>query len=135
VGPNHAASTIPKVSSKTQSSPPLASCTDGTATVQWQSDAPVTTACAHVGSTLVLAGGYAGSGGSWPGPAVISDPAVLAKATTAPSTAPFSVTVRATSTGTATVSVPFVAGSEACHPTPCTPIPGRPLVWEITVVS
>jgi hypothetical protein len=27
-----------------------------------------------------------------------------------------------------------VAGPDVCNPTPCTPVPGAPLIWLVTVV-
>ena len=118
------------------STPPTGpQCMSGTVNVRWQPSEGVTTACVTVGSTVVLAGGDAMSGGTWPGPPTISNGQVLTLASSSATGPIFAANLRAIGTGTATVEVPFVAGPEVCNPTPCTPVPGRPLDWQITVVG
>jgi hypothetical protein len=95
----------------------------------------VTPVCVHVGSTLVLTGGDAMSGGTWPGPPTISDRRVLTLTSSGASGTAFTGELRAIGVGSATVEVPFVAGPDVCTPTPCTPVPGRPLDWQVTVVG
>jgi len=112
-----------------------APCASGTVAVPWQPSAATTTACVTVGTTLDLTGGDDMSGGTWPGPPVISDPRVLSLASTTSTGSDVTAGIRAVGAGSATVTVPFVAGSPVCTPTPCTPVPGRPLVWQITVVG
>jgi hypothetical protein len=54
--------------------------------------------------------------------------------TSAPSGSSFTGTFKAIGAGSATVTVPFVAGPDVCDPTPCTPVPGAPLLLVVTVV-
>jgi len=115
--------------------PSTAQCTSGTVHVRWQPSAGVTTVCVTVGSTLVLTGGDDMSGGTWPGPPIISNGRVLALTLSHASGTNFTANLRAVGTGSATVEVPFVAGPDVCNPTPCTPVPGRPLDWKVTVVG
>jgi hypothetical protein len=110
-------------------------CRSGAVEVPWQPAAGVTTACVTVGSTVVLTGGDAMSGGTWPGPPTVSDGHVLALLSTSSNGTTFTATFGASAAGSATVDVPFVQGAEDCTPTPCTPVPGRPLDWDITVVG
>jgi hypothetical protein len=94
-----------------------------------------TPVCATVGSVIVLQGGNAASGGTWPGPADISNKSVVTLVSSLPTGTSFTAQLRAVAAGTASVTVPFVAGNDACDPTPCTPIPGAPLNFAIEVVS
>jgi len=75
------------------------------------------------------------SGGTWPGPPRISNGQVLNLVSSSHSGARFTATFRAIRTGSASVTVPFVAGPDVCNPTPCTPVPGAPLDLEVTVVG
>ena len=110
-------------------------CTSGNVDVPWQPSEPITTVCVTVGSTLMLTGGGDGFGGTWPGPPAISNTRVLALASSKAQGTKFTADVNAIGTGSATIDVPFVAGQDVCDPTPCTPVPGRPLDWRVTVVG
>ncbi len=94
-----------------------------------------TPTCVTVGSTIVMTGGSDMSGGSWPGPPTISDRLVLALVSSAASGTSFTATFKANRPGSASVEVPFVPGPDLCNPTPCTPVPGAPLVLDVTVVG
>jgi hypothetical protein len=110
-------------------------CADGIVTVTAAPGGQATPVCVTVGSLIVLRGGSAASGGTWPGPADISDKGVVTLVSSHPAGASFTAQLRATATGTASVTVPVVAGSDDCNPTPCTPIPGAPLHFAVRVVS
>jgi len=91
--------------------------------------------CVNVGSTLVLTGEEGMSGGTHPGPPIISDRQTLVLVSSRGGTS-FTGVLRAVRSGSAAVTVPFVAGSASdCNPTPCTPVPGMPMVWQVTVVG
>jgi hypothetical protein len=110
-------------------------CANGTVTVTAAPGGQATPVCATVGSRIVLRGGNDGSGGTWPGPAQISDTSVVAMVSSHSAGTSFTAQLRALATGTASVTVPFVAGNDVCDPTPCTPIPGAPLQFAVRVVS
>ena len=78
---------------------------------------------ATVGSLIVLRGGNDGSGGTWPGPAQISEAGVVRILSSHAAGTSFTAQLRAVTTGTTSVTVPFVAGNDVCDPTPCTPYP------------
>jgi hypothetical protein len=84
---------------------------------------------------IVMQGGNAMSGGTWPGPPTISDKSVLALLSSHSAGASFTASFRAIRTGSATVTVAFVAGRHVCNPTPCTPVPGAPLILAVTVMG
>ena len=127
--------TTTPVISEPSTSPPGRACASGTVSVGEQPSEAVTPVCVTVGSILILTGGYAGSGGSWPGPPTISNGRVLALMSGGANGMVFKANLRAIGVGSATVEVPFVAGPDVCNPTPCTPVPGRPLDWKVTVVG
>ena len=110
-------------------------CASGTVTATAAPGGQATPVCATVGSLIVLRGGNDGSGGTWPGPAQNSDPTVVRILSSHSAGASFTAQLRAVATGTASVTVPFVAGNDVCDPTPCTPIPGAPLRFTVRVVS
>jgi hypothetical protein len=110
-------------------------CGSGTVTVTAAPGGEATPVCATVGSRIVLQGGNAGSGGTWPGPADVSDKGVVTLVSSHSTGASFTAQFKAVAAGSASVTVPFVAGSDDCDPTPCTPIPGAPLRFVVTVVS
>jgi len=114
--------------------PTGSTCTSGTTTVTAQFGEEATPVCVKIGSTLVLTGGDSMSGGTWPGPPTISTADVLTLVSSHVVGSTLSATLKATGVGTATVEAPFVAGQNVCNPTPCTPVPGRPLIWQATVV-
>jgi hypothetical protein len=60
---------------------------------------------------------------------------VLSLASSHSSGSNFNATFKAVGTGSASVNVPFVPGRSVCTPTPCTPVPGAPLVLQVTVVG
>ncbi|HEX4127443.1 MAG TPA: hypothetical protein VHX67_07680 [Acidimicrobiales bacterium] len=109
-------------------------CGSGTVTVT-AAPGPGTPVCVTVGSRVVLRGGYAGSGGTWPGPPRISDTKVVSLASSHSAGDTFTATVKALAAESTTVIVPFVAGADACDPTPCTPVPGEPLNFAVRVIS
>ncbi len=109
-------------------------CDSGTVEVSVDPDGS-STVCVVVGAQLVMHGGAGGVAGSWPGPVTLSPPGVLAIASTVSTTDGLTATFRALTTGRTVVRVPFVATTPRCRPTPCTPIPGFPLVLTVTVVS
>ena len=110
-------------------------CASGTVTVNAAPGGQATPVCATVGSLIVLRGGNAGSGGSWPGPPDISDASVVSEISSHWEGTTFTAQLKAVAAGSATVTVPFVAGADTCDPTPCTPIPGAPLHFEVRVIS
>jgi hypothetical protein len=110
-------------------------CTSGTVTVRAMPGGQPTPVCVTVGSTVVLTGGEGMSGGTWPGPPTISNTHVVTLVSSTASGTNLTASLRAISTGTASIDVPFVAGPDVCNPTPCTPVPGARLVWEVTVVG
>ena len=122
--------TLPSVT--TQTTHP--SCTNGTVTVRSLNVGQPTPFCVTVGSTIVLTGGEAMSGGTWPGPPTISNTSVVALISSSASGTSFTANLRAGEAGSAIIEVPFVAGPDVCNPTPCTPVPGAPLIWQVTVV-
>jgi hypothetical protein len=109
-------------------------CGDDTVTVTAAPGGQATPVCVTVGSVIVLRGGSAASGGTWPGPAQISDKGVVTLVSSHAAGASFTAQLRAVASGTASVTVAFVAGADACDPTPCTPIPGAPLHFTVRVV-
>jgi len=109
-------------------------CLSGTVRVQVPSPEAVTV-CVKVGSTLVMSGGDAMSGGTWPGPPNISDRHVLNLMSSHGVSTGFSAMLKAIQPGTSSIDVPFVAGPDVCIPTPCTPVPGAPIVLQVTVIS
>jgi hypothetical protein len=131
--PGSSTTTVPPAEIAT--TPTSQPCTSGNVNVPWRPWEPVTTVCVTVGSTLVLTGGGDGFGGTWPGPPSISNSRVLALTSSNAKGTNFTANVNAIGTGSATVEVPFVAGNDVCNPTPCTPVPGRPLDWRVTVVG
>ena len=110
-------------------------CASGTVTATAAPGGQATPVCATVGSRIVLRGGNDGSGGTWPGPAQVSDASVVRIVSSRSAGASFTAQLRALATGTASVTVPFVAGNDVCDPTPCTPIPGAPLHFAVRVVG
>jgi hypothetical protein len=109
-------------------------CAGGTVTVTAAPGGQATPVCVTVGARLVLRGGSAASGGTWPGPAHISDRSVVTLVSSHSAGASYTAALRAVAAGTASVTVPFVAGADNCDPTPCTPIPGAPLRFVVRVV-
>jgi hypothetical protein len=109
-------------------------CLSGTATVDVPTPEPATV-CVKVGSTLVMTGGDAMSGGTWPGPPNISDRRVLNLMSSHSRGTSFNATLKAIQPGTSSIDVPFVAGPDVCNPTPCTPVPGAPILLQVTVIS
>lgn len=124
---------IPPVTAQPAPTGPV--CSSGTITVRALPGGQPTPACVTVGSTIVMTGGNDASGGTWPGPPTISDGQVLALVSSAATGASFTATLRANRPGSASVNVAFVPGRDACHPTPCTPVPGAPLILDVTVVG
>jgi len=110
-------------------------CSSGTITVRALPGGQATPACVTVGSTIVMTGGSDASGGTWPGPPTISDGQVLALVSSAATGASFTATLRANRPGSTSVNVRFVPGRDVCNPTPCTPVPGAPLILDVTVVG
>jgi hypothetical protein len=110
-------------------------CASGTATVTAAPGGQQTPVCVTVGSVIVLQGGNVGSGGTWPGPAQVSDSRVVSVVSLHSAGPDFTAQLTAKAPGTASVIVPFVAGNEVCDPTPCTPIPGAPLDFAVKVIS
>jgi hypothetical protein len=123
------------VISEPSTSHPGPACTSGMVSAREQPSEDVTPVCVTVGSILILTGGYGGSGGSWPGPPTISNGRVLALTSSGANGMVFKANLRAIGVGSVTVEVPFVAGLDVCNPTPCTPVPGRPLDWKVTVIG
>jgi hypothetical protein len=110
-------------------------CGSGTVTATAAPSGQETPVCATVGSVIVLQGGDAASGGTWPGPPQVSDQSVVTVVSSHASGATFTARLKALATGSASVTVPFVAGRDVCDPTPCTPVPGAPLHFAVKVVS
>jgi hypothetical protein len=110
-------------------------CASGTVTVTAAPGGQTTPVCATVGSLIVLQGGNAGSGGTWPGPPEISDKGIVTVVSSHSAGATFTAQLKTRATGSVSVTVPFVAGTDVCDPTPCTPIPGAPLHFAVTVIS
>ena len=129
------ATTLAPSTGATATVPDSAACLSGTVTVRAANPGEATPVCATVGSRLQLSGGDAMSAGTWPGPPQISDHTVLALLTSAHAGVVFNGTFTALRPGTATVTVPFVAGPDVCNPTPCTPVPGAPLYFDVKVVA
>lgn len=115
--------------------PTSPTCSSGTVTVNANADGQPTSTCVQVGSDIVMTGGSAMSGGTWPGPPRISDGQVVKVLSSSHSGVRFTATLEAIGAGSASVTVPFVPGESACSPTPCTPVPGAPLDLEVTVVG
>ena len=115
--------------------PSASSCSGGTVTAAEANPGELTPVCVTVGSHVMLTGGNAMSGGTWPGPPRVSDQRVLKLLASSHAGARFSASFTALRAGTASVTVPFVAGPDVCNPTPCTPVPGAPLNFEVTVVT
>ena len=109
-------------------------CAQGAVTVTAAPGGQATPICVTVGARIVLRGGSAASGGTWPGPAHISNRSVVTLVSSHSAGASYTAALRAVAAGTASVTVPFVAGADACNPTPCTPVPGAPLRFVVTVV-
>lgn len=136
-----ATSTLPPGSSTTRApaevatTPTSVPCASGTVSAPWQPTEYETAVCVTDGSTLDLSGGFVGTGGTWPGPPTISNGGALTLISSNASGVNFTASLRAIGVGSATVTVPFVAGTPDCNPTPCTPIPGRPMVWQVKVVG
>jgi hypothetical protein len=114
--------------------PTSAVCANGTTAVTAEPGGQATPVCVHVGTTVTLRGGTDMSGGTWTGPPEVSDDAVVSLQSTHSVGANFTASVRAVGIGSATVTVPFQAGRDVCDPTPCTPVPGAPLVFALKVV-
>jgi hypothetical protein len=110
-------------------------CGSGTVTVTAAPGGQTTPVCATVGSRIVLQGGNAGSGGTWPGPPEVSDKGIVAVVSSHAAGTTFTAQLKAVATGSTAVTVPFVAGNDVCDPTPCTPIPGAPLHFAVSVIS
>ena len=123
----------PPITAGSVTAPPA--CGSGTVTATAAPGGQVTPVCATVGSLIVLRGGNDGSGGTWPGPAQISEAGVVRILSSHAAGTSFTAQLRAVTTGTTSVTVPFVAGNDVCDPTPCTPIPGAPLHFAVRVVS
>jgi hypothetical protein len=130
--PGHHLTAAPTEATTTPATLP---CASGTVSVPWQPSQYETSVCVTVGSTLILTGGDAMSGGTWPGPPTFSNAGTLSLTSSSASGTTFTANLRAIRAGSATVTVPFVAGSPVCDPTPCTPVPGRPMVWQVTVAA
>jgi hypothetical protein len=81
----------------------------------------------------VLRRGNDGSGGAWPGPPQISDTSVVTIESSRAAGTTFTAQLRTFATGTASVTVSFVAGNDICDPTPCSPMPGAPLHFAVRV--
>jgi hypothetical protein len=95
----------------------------------------VTPVCATVGSVIVLRGGIAGTGGSWPGPPNVSNPRIVSVLSSHAAGDSFTAELKALTPGSTSAIVAFVAGQPVCDPTPCTPIPGAPLSFDVRVVG
>lgn len=118
----------------THASTDVNNCKAGTVTVKvlpYEASTPV---CVRVGALLVMTGGYVGTGGYWPGPPTVSDGAVLRLISSVSKETQLTARFRAMRAGSATVEAAFVSGNSGCSPTPCTPVPGGPLVLDVTVV-
>jgi hypothetical protein len=133
----------PKSLTQTTSQPPSAAgsgiarpgCANGTATVTAAAGGQATPVCVTVGSVIVLKGGNVGSGGTWPGPAQVSDKSIVTVVSSHAAGYSFTARLIAIAPGTASVTVPFVTANDVCDPTPCTPIPGAPLHFAVKVIS
>ena len=123
----------PPITAGSVTAPPA--CASGTVTATAAPGGQTTPVCATVGSLIVLRGGNEGSGGSWPGPAQISDTSVVRVVSSHSAGVNFTAQLQALAAGTASVTVAFVVGNDVCDPTPCTPIPGAPLHFTVRVVS
>lgn len=117
----------------TVSGPGSPSCGVGTVAVT-VNPGQTTPVCVHVGVTVEMSGGGGMSGGTWPGPARVSDEHVVSLVSSSSSGTEFTATFKAIGPGSTSVEVPFVAGPDVCDPTPCTPVPGAPLLLDVTVV-
>ena len=115
--------------------PTRPACTSGTVDVRNQPGEGLTATCVTVGSTIVLTGSDAMSGGTWPRPPKVSNKQAVTLVASHSSGTTFMATLRAVATRATTVDVPFIARLDVCNPTPCTPVPGAPLVWQVTVVG
>jgi WD40 repeat protein len=113
----------------------LPDCKTGSVTVTLRPPELSPPVCVQVGAILVMTGGYEGSGGSWPGPPTISDRRVLTLTSSVSSGTTLTAHFKAVAVGSTTVRAQFVGANSECTPTPCTPIPGMPLVLSVTVVA
>jgi hypothetical protein len=133
--PREVTTTTRTPSSVAETAPTSPDCSSGAVTVNANPGGEPTLACVRVGSVIVMTGGNATSGGTWPGPPRISSSQVLKMVSSTNSGTRFTARLRAIRAGFSSVAVPFVPGQEVCNPTPCTPVPGAPLDLEVTVVG
>lgn len=78
--------------------------------LEWVDVRSIKAHCVKVGAVLVMTGGVVGTGGSWPGPPVISNPGVLHLNSSVSDESGLTAHFTAIRTGITTVQADFVSG-------------------------